>query len=358
MAAIVSALRARPSRAVLTAASAVLVTSAIGGFYLGRARSISYEDRYKTEKRLQAFVYDNARASRPFVFAKRTDDLGRVTQLSLTSAPVHFVCGSRTFTYDGNVGAVHVTATPPSVDPGFDASKIGRNAVNLAEFDRTLGFMIGGTSAYAVTGTVNKFSALWQVASREDRIRMAVYSSAAAVSGFLLGFYAGYSDQPQCTAEPFQEAVRDPLFWQPIFASLVQEQTWTFDYSGVGTLPVVSSSGGRRLQISGAPFLDPDFRSRNRDSFTSRPAGWEVRLHLLEPGYYDFTCLVDNLIDAGEFRLATKFNLLLSHTEWPVFNWLSDDLVKQLRHSRALERLGGCGDRTWQYRPRPFVRQD
>lgn len=344
---------------VVLLAGSIFVTSTIAGFYVGRARSISYEDRFRTETRLQEFVYDNARAHRPFVFSRRFDGQGRLVEMSLVSAQVAFVCGPRTFIFNSTPPTVLVSATNAAVHRGPDASMIGRNAVSIEGFDRTLGFIVGSTSAFALKSTAARFSALWQAASREDRIGMAIYSAAASASGFMLGFYMGYSDQPQCTQGPFQEAVRDPLFWGPIFQSLGAEHKWTFDYSGGGPLPAVTSPVRGRLTFPNAPREEPDFRARTGPLLSTRPPGWEVRLRLMEPGYYDLACLTDDLIDAGEFPLATKSNLLLSHTKWPVHDWLSEKTVREYGGSaHSDERLGGCGDRRWQYRPRPLYRRD
>jgi hypothetical protein len=185
----------------------VFVSTVAAGYYLGRARSIKFNDATRAPKFIRDYVGQRVTKSDSGRFLKTRDQNGLS---SLRPAGLFsFSCGVTTFSYDEEQRKVNEIPYLPGSGP--EQPRPPRN--NLV-FSDTMVLFFGGAGVYSLKETGTKVSETYSETRGGGRASYVVAAVSVAAIGTAVGFWLGYVDQPECGAELFQKLLRDPVFWE------------------------------------------------------------------------------------------------------------------------------------------------
>jgi hypothetical protein len=140
----------------------------------------------------------------------------------------------------------------PAVEPPNQAGT-SREGASLPE---VIGVMLGGAEAYSLkyaSGQVSSYFRDVEGVSKGKRIARGLQLVGAGVSGFAIGFYLGYSDDPNCGDEKLAEQLKETSLWRNVGLDLQQFYTWRFQRDPALTrINKIETLGTRRLTLRDA----------------------------------------------------------------------------------------------------------
>jgi hypothetical protein len=185
---------------------AVFVTSSIGGYYWGHARSINFDDQSESPPLIRGYVASKADRTDTVVFRATYTD-GRLASLKKLRE-LSFACGDRIFLYNEDKNSIQqiTDVQSSSVVP----SPLPRNGL---KFTDTMAFFIGGAGAYSLKEVAPRVKETASEAKGSPRVGFVIALLTVIPAGVATGFWAGYEDQPKCGSELFQKLLQDKVFW-------------------------------------------------------------------------------------------------------------------------------------------------
>ncbi len=216
---------AKKSRAnlLLTTLASLFLTSVAVGYYVGRARSVNYDDPTRSPPFILRYVASRATTS-PSRGWVESDDIGLET---LRPALAYsFACGTTTFSFDEQQ---HKLDERPYIDTAERNDPPPRN--NLV-FSDAMALFVGGASAYSLKETGGRISTAYNETEPKAKGGFIVALISASAIGVGVGFWLGYNDQPQCGADLFQKLLKSATFWDGVAKFYVAhnpQRAWNFE---------------------------------------------------------------------------------------------------------------------------------
>jgi hypothetical protein len=140
----------------------------------------------------------------------------------------------------------------PAVEPPNQAGT-PREGASLPE---VIGVMRGGAEAYSLkyaSGQVSSYFREVEGISRGKRIVRGLQLVGAGLSGFAIGFYLGYSDDPNCGNQKLAEQLNQTSLWKNVGLDLQQFYTWRFQRDpALAKINKIETLGARRLTLRDA----------------------------------------------------------------------------------------------------------
>ena len=281
---------------IFKALSSLFLTSLIGGYITGKARSPKYDDPTLSPPFIRKVVRNVAFKSAPNEWTKVYDPDGRLKSFAPSAITLSFPCGVEIVSYDSKEKQIVKSSTSP-VFMNSAPPRLGLS------FNETLGFIVGGTQVYTAISSGSSFSSLVEVAPLSGRIALIFGGIVSTGSGFALGYYFGFDDRVKCGESVFQKLLSDAVFWEGVASDFVADHTWVFEYWGQFKYrppkkifdPAVSRDKERFVRvhlqsghkvtdqeyleefwIAGIPIPVSPFDASDEDKYILTPESWEA----------------------------------------------------------------------------------
>jgi hypothetical protein len=116
-----------------------------------------------------------------------------------------------------------------------------------------IGVMLGGAEAYSLKYSGAQVSSYFREiegASRGKRILRGLQLVGAGVSGFAVGFYLGYHNDPNCGDEKVGGQLTKTSLWQKVGPELQRFYTWRFQRDPTsGAITQIATLGARKVTL-------------------------------------------------------------------------------------------------------------
>jgi hypothetical protein len=124
-----------------------------------------------------------------------------------------------------------------------------------ATVTEVMGALLGGAELYTAISAVSGVTQYWREmgkVSRWKRIRTAAQLIGAGVSGFSIGFYAGYEDSPNCGSPELSDQMKQPELWQSVGFNLSRRYDVRLNRDAVGRLITrIDTLDGQAVSLRG-----------------------------------------------------------------------------------------------------------
>ena len=217
---------------ILEAIGFGLICGSLSGYLLGRARSPKFDDPTDSPPLIRSYVAEHCQfepdQTSTFISSAedcivRRDRKGVLKSLGPRGIYV-FPCGIDAYTYDPK--RHYIEKVPASVETD---SKVWRRPRKGFEFKETLAIIAGGAEGYSLKAAgaflLDKST---DAAKNNDSLKMLLFACLGAISGFVYGFWLGYTREPRCGDKLFQQLLNDPVFWEGVAAIHDKSQWWSF----------------------------------------------------------------------------------------------------------------------------------
>ena len=281
----------------------VLITATLAGYLSGKIASPSYDDPNKAMGLIRDYAEQSSSVTLPQWQIERSAN-GVVTGVHLQRGVVRLTCGFNDILHDLNgnpvteeeyakqradyvaaLGIRHTSVantkstndTPDIVAQAQAESEIlNRPNVDLlyaaltdlpaieplnragtpregAGLPEVIGVMLGGAEAYSLKyagGQVSAYFKEIEGASRGKRIVRGLQLVGAGISGFAIGFYLGYHNDPNCGDEKLGGQLNETSLWRMVGPNLQQFYTWRFQRDpSSSTIGKIQTLGARKLTL-------------------------------------------------------------------------------------------------------------
>ena len=149
-----------------------------------------------------------------------------------------------------NVDLLYAALTDlPAIEP-LNGAETPREGAGLPE---VIGVMLGGAETYSLKYAGGQISAYFQEiegASRGKRIVRGLQLVGAGISGFAIGFYLGYHNDPNCGDEKLAGQLNETSLWKVVGLDLQRFYAWRFQRDpSSSTIGKIETLGARRLTL-------------------------------------------------------------------------------------------------------------
>jgi hypothetical protein len=278
----------------------VFVAATLAGYLSGKIASPSYEDPNKAMGLIRDYAKRSSSVMLPQWQIERSAK-GVITGVHLQGGVVQLTCGFSNILHDltGNavtdeeyakekadyvaaLGIRHARAantksnkdTPDIVAQAQEEARILGPDLDLlyaavtelpaieplnragtphegAGFPEVIGVMLGSAEAYSLKyagGQVSSYFREIEGTSRGERVLRGLQLVGAGISGFAIGFYLGYHDDPNC--EKLGKQLNETSLWKVVTPDLQQFYTWRFQRDpSSSTISKIETLGARRVTL-------------------------------------------------------------------------------------------------------------
>jgi hypothetical protein len=292
----------------------VFITAVGLGYLFGKHNSPDYDNPRKAEGLILRWTFDRVSLSdTTWKINGNMSSPGKV-RLHLINATLHFNCGA-ILEHDLSTGkslpakneeVVYCSAPLTALEayerggpfsqgpyPISGVPELIRDALpdilrrsyhvprHKTSFEDVLLILVGAKEIYNLRGGAMATREYWlsrKSRSLWKRIKDSIQLAAAFFSGFSLGYYWGYDDDPNCDADTFHRLFKEEEFWQRLGVNLRRFYDFELTVDGKGTITDVTSPLRDALNlrdvylpIRAARLLDcPPVRLRFADALIKR----------------------------------------------------------------------------------------
>lgn len=115
--------------------------------------------------------------------------------------------------------------------------------------------LLGGVQGYQLRATAPEYFKYVELAETRSGVARRIAGGLISLAtGFGVGVYFGYRNDPQCGEKLFHEALMDKVFWEGVQSEVRLKNTFYISYDKDGTPLLDRSKGAGKLYSSAALF--------------------------------------------------------------------------------------------------------